>query len=315
MPTISELQHVTNNLLMPIQGRLPDLAEEPLPAAVYHYTDAGGLQGILESGVLWATHYRFLNDSSELRYIFDLATEIAIEQLRNVTHGDLAQMFVEHVTTAPTPYSDTVYYLCCFSEFDNSLSQWRAYGRRQGFSLGFPGDITINPALIDVPARQGQTAGITLQKVEYRIERHTEYVTGLIKELIALCDGSHMKSYPDPIIAISHITPFYFGQLERASYLFKHPDFAEEREWRFVSWATHPEFFRVGATLTPYAKFQFFSLTHPNPYPHCLPLLAARHGPTFQPDETKLAMDRILASRGYTPDYCQRLGSATPVRL
>jgi hypothetical protein len=33
---------------------------------LFHYTSAAGLYGILESGCLWATHYRFLNDNREL---------------------------------------------------------------------------------------------------------------------------------------------------------------------------------------------------------------------------------------------------------
>jgi len=64
-----------------------------------------------------------------------------------------------------------------------------------------------------------------------------------------------MQDYEEIDVAISHISPFYFAQLERASYRFKHPDFADEREWRLVSWGgQQQEFFRVGATLTPYIE-------------------------------------------------------------
>jgi hypothetical protein len=310
-----QLQDETNDALSQIQPALPDLEEAPLPAAVYHYTDAAGLLGILDSGALWATDYRYLNDSSELRYIFDLAGQAAESQLRSGDHSPLTQAFLEYVSTSSPPYGDTVYYLCCFSESDNSLSQWRAYGGRQGFSIGFPGDIVFKPDLMGVPARQGQTAAITLLKVDYRIERHTEYATSLIQELIRLCEGAHMQSYADAALAISHVTPFYFGQLERASYRFKHPDFSDEREWRLVSWGEQTEYFRVGTTLTPYAKFRLFSASHFNPNDQGLPLVAVRHGPTALPDETRLAIDRLLRSRGYPADYCERRGSDTPVRL
>jgi hypothetical protein len=169
--------------------------------------------------------------------------------------------------------------------------------------------------MLEVPAMQGQTAGITLLKVDYRLERHSEYVAKLIQEMCNLCENAHMNSYEDPKVAISHITPFYFGQLERASYRFKHPDFSDEREWRMVSWAKQDEYFRVGATLTPYAKFRLFSASHPNRGATGLPLVAIRHGPTALPEETKLAMDRLLGSRGYPSEYCGRHGSDTPVRM
>ncbi|MGO9437248.1 MAG: hypothetical protein ACLP00_23505 [Terracidiphilus sp.] len=34
---------------------------------LYQYTGKQGLLGILESGTIWATHYLFLNDQSELQ--------------------------------------------------------------------------------------------------------------------------------------------------------------------------------------------------------------------------------------------------------
>jgi|KBSMisStaDraftv2_1062788.scaffolds.fasta_scaffold981979_1 hypothetical protein len=33
---------------------------------LYHYTDAGGLAGIVKDAVLWATDFRYLNDRLEL---------------------------------------------------------------------------------------------------------------------------------------------------------------------------------------------------------------------------------------------------------
>src|SRR5262245_4947739 len=32
---------------------------------IFHYTSSAGLYGILENNCLWATHFRFLNDSQE----------------------------------------------------------------------------------------------------------------------------------------------------------------------------------------------------------------------------------------------------------
>ena len=36
------------------------------PKTIYHYTTRAGLQGILESNTLWASHSQFLNDPAEL---------------------------------------------------------------------------------------------------------------------------------------------------------------------------------------------------------------------------------------------------------
>jgi hypothetical protein len=39
-----------------------------VPLALYHYTNASGLKGILESNSLWATDAEFLNDVQELQF-------------------------------------------------------------------------------------------------------------------------------------------------------------------------------------------------------------------------------------------------------
>jgi hypothetical protein len=44
---------------------------------LYHYTDEAGLKGILESQCLWATHYKSLNDTTEVKHFWDaLAQEL-----------------------------------------------------------------------------------------------------------------------------------------------------------------------------------------------------------------------------------------------
>lgn len=45
------------------------------PEILYHYTDAKGLLGILNSKQIWATSYRFMNDAREFEYGFDLISD------------------------------------------------------------------------------------------------------------------------------------------------------------------------------------------------------------------------------------------------
>jgi hypothetical protein len=42
-----------------------------LPEVVYHYADASGFMGILKTNSLWATDFRYLNDTQELNYAWD----------------------------------------------------------------------------------------------------------------------------------------------------------------------------------------------------------------------------------------------------
>lgn len=209
-------------------------------------------------------------------------------------------------------YDETPYYLCCFSAVDNSLSQWRAYGNRQGFSLAFPGDISPH-AKYSPNGRQNP--GLTLLKVLYEEEMHREYIRTLVRAMLKLCESGAMKRFRSHEDALASFVPFYWSQLDRASYRFKHPDFAVEKEWRLVAWGSiHEEAFRAAHTVTPFTKFTLFS--EARGARRCeLPLVAVRHGPSDTASATLVGLDRALAAHGYPASACERLGSTTPVRL
>ena len=305
-----ELRQESNSALMACQFRMPKFDSEKLPGAVYHYTNTSGLLGIIQSGEMWATDYRFLNDSSEIKYI-GLVSEISKKEYLG-KHSGLGNEFVEGLATLVHPYPETPYYLCCFSSVDNSLSQWRAYGGEQGFSLKFPGDIST--VMLPYEERH-QNPGITLLKVIYDQDDQRNYLRNLIDALIKVCELPHMKRFDTQKEAISTIMPFFFGQLDRASYQFKHHDFADEQEWRLVGWGdVHSEFYRDALTLTPYTKIKLQSRSYPIKN-GCMPLLSVRYGPSKMATATAYALDRLLNRNGYGASICQRLGSTTPARL
>jgi hypothetical protein len=140
---------------------------------LYHYTSDVGLQGIIESDRIWATHVRFLNDYTEFRQAFN---EVYVEALteafreglptdidsmaRSVIDGLLSNRnrrsilkiiedsglatdaFVCSFTTLPQPGPDP----------GDRLSQWRGYSHStQGFSLGFDKVLLENQIALDNP--------------------------------------------------------------------------------------------------------------------------------------------------------------------
>jgi hypothetical protein len=55
---------------------VPHIDEADLPQdGLYHYTNAGGLYGILTDEKLWATHAAYLNDSQEFLFGMGLIQE------------------------------------------------------------------------------------------------------------------------------------------------------------------------------------------------------------------------------------------------
>jgi hypothetical protein len=61
---------IPNEELSRIEDKVQDLYtkirnSKSFPEVLYHYTDARGFLGIIESGILRATHISFMNDASE----------------------------------------------------------------------------------------------------------------------------------------------------------------------------------------------------------------------------------------------------------
>lgn len=58
---------------------------------LYHYTTASGLKGILDRHTLWATHYKLLNDTSEIEHmkrapierVIPVSKEVILEYFRS----------------------------------------------------------------------------------------------------------------------------------------------------------------------------------------------------------------------------------------
>jgi hypothetical protein len=117
---------------------------------VYHYTDSQALKGVVENAALWATDFRYLNDSQELIYTWaafverleQLAAELSqhagayraqLEALKRMNAVDLMQF-------------DDALFVACFTELADVASQWIGYGANgRGFALGFNADLIRSP--------------------------------------------------------------------------------------------------------------------------------------------------------------------------
>lgn len=137
---------------------------------LYHYTDAGGLRGIVQSNTLWATHFADLNDSTEVVHLRSPLEKALfkrfLETLRSKKRQSLKvsralQKFGGLVASAQSLSKDLVDLLYritfedgefefgipfitsfCSHSSDNAyehenglLSQWRGYGGQGGFCV------------------------------------------------------------------------------------------------------------------------------------------------------------------------------------
>jgi len=102
----------------------------------YHYTDASGLLGIIQSSRLWASDIRFLNDPSEGTFFPERL--LAIMDSQSSGRRGAGQKVIEGLKASlQNPRSDYSAFCVSLSANGDLLSQWRAYGSfGKGYAVG-----------------------------------------------------------------------------------------------------------------------------------------------------------------------------------
>ncbi|HNP31315.1 MAG TPA: DUF2971 domain-containing protein [Nitrospirales bacterium] len=223
--------------------------------SLYHYTGIGGLQGIVETRKLWASHAYYLNDSKELLHACEVLGEVLSESCREYKNEE--RDFLEQFTTWLETFRRNAFHVFIFSlsEERSLLSQWRSYTPHgKGVSIGFSSRL-LNRIL--------QSSGFRLAKCLYKQEEQFELMKGLLERMLE----TFRQRLPHLDIPRKHSPQKYHGflaefrgDLLQVLSIIKHQAFEEEREWRIVSPYfenyTVPEIkFREGASmLMPYIE-------------------------------------------------------------
>lgn len=231
---------------------------------LHHYTNSGGLRGILSTNNIWATHFRDLNDSTEITHLrqklIDAITpefDTIIAQARKAgqprhapalgTGGQFAHNFVNSLYGATFDGRSTITSIDAFissfcshsdtspdgEKFDRSyerdnglLSQWRGYGGGDGFCIVFD-----TAKLSDILAAEFDARYWVHMKID-----PVYYALPAVRPLPTLCAlvkaGAQaltdiLDNNPSPEIGLQEF-------LSAAS-LFKHQGFREEQEVRVVA--------------------------------------------------------------------------------
>lgn len=104
------------------------LVKLPSPGIIWHYTTIEAFDCILREGIAFS-HYRFLNDDSELSYgrqlLRDIFDDLKDEELKKFIEGQIVDELV----------ADS--YLFCLSRDGDNLYQWRSYTPHGGIAVGF----------------------------------------------------------------------------------------------------------------------------------------------------------------------------------
>jgi hypothetical protein len=114
----------------------PTVPEWMLDPVIYHYTTLDALLSIVQHSALWATHIRYMNDTSEQNVLWDRLRKAAESRLEN-EHGPNREWLSEVLQATEDPEQTEVFAVCFSKDGGNRLSQWRGYSQGRGVSIGF----------------------------------------------------------------------------------------------------------------------------------------------------------------------------------
>lgn len=248
---------------------------------LYHYTNLNTLMKVIETGILWATDYRFLNDSSELDYAIKTIKNHAIdldadhtlfsETLASYGIGD-SETFL---TTVSKLSSIDVLpaFITSFSEKGDLLSQWRGYSQfGQGVSIEFDRE-----KLSESFYKNDNPMFSKFGKCLYDVRTvHEQFQTKAIATM------ANLHKTPD----LEYLHNFIFSQWLP---FIKNPAFEEEIEWRAVIFkpANWQVFYRMGVySLIPYYEIKLPDISQL--------ITKVILGPTPHPELSRISLESFL---------------------
>lgn len=246
---------------------------------LYHFTDAAGLKGIVQSGSLWFSDVRYLNDMSEVSHGVGVVSEIVKKKIKRSSNiGQIQQMLeqvVDYLKPGTAQGFDIDFYTASFCTTGDLLSQWREYAGGAGYAVGLAlrhNTTRVDDEDISVRRKNGLTSlsDISDQEGEniaqHRISNH--WSPPFLRRIIYDPDKQRaiVEEVVDKFVRAANAQGGSFIKIGLALSLilyefcisFKHPSFSEEKEWRLiipVSTEHDTVSFRTGATtLIPFTE-------------------------------------------------------------
>lgn len=279
------------------------LYREPPPTRLYHYASLKGLLGILESGHIWASEVRYLNDSAEIALAFKLMVH-AIADRRSAstdaTTREILKQFDEWIKLRSS--SGPMVFVTAFTQNGNLLSQWRGYSpAAQGVSFG------VGSAHLSTVCGSSR---FSLGRCRYDLQEQSAAISKLIDNVLSFAEriGPSGAAHPTQSFHPS------FAQCEesilRVAALIKDSRFQEEAEWRIVSrtvsdYVATKIMYRVGSSmLVPFLQVPLLNESG------VIPIDDVIVGPTPHPEASTESIQRCVAQhlqrkhRSWTTRYC-----------
>lgn len=281
---------------------------------IYHYTSLEGLHGILTSNSLHFTNIYFLNDRAEMIYTYKVILEL-ISNLEQEINAELYQKIksrAEYITCPEYYQSESEvlfredFYIASFSIDPDSLSLWNNYTKsvnKIGFNIKFPAY-----KLVSHIENINKDTSVYYSEVCYIVAEQKK----MLKETILKYNEKWNNTIDDE--ARHQIIRDLWKNFIIYSLFFKHPQFAQEKEYRIVIGnISHAEDKKLKFRCQHGLFIPYLQISFPENKEFQNRILAEiKVSPTCDKSLIKYSIDKLLNNTGY--DSLQISYSDIPLR-
>lgn len=279
---------------------------EKYNGVLYHYTTVEGLLGIINTNVIFATSYPFLNDSSEIVYGRRLCKSIINARMEKI-EDDILNVFYKECLKQIDSNNFRIY-ITCFCERGNLLSQWRGYAKNGlGFSLGLESKYLLSKM------RKAPYDLIKIKKVEYDTLKQKDVINKLLNEAVKYIEEEKIEE--DKLVC--EVAKVVNKKIEECIVFFKDPAFEEEKEWRAIYYEKEEGLIKTkyrarSNRIVDYKEFDL-SPTFADTYKDKLPVCEIICGPGIENTATNEVIQKLLKDNGFA-DRVNILNSSIPFK-
>lgn len=204
------------------------------PELLYQYTDITALQGIVENKVLWATHFRYLNDKRELDYGLRIAVKYtnrkkvqSVDPNEKQLLEEISEIYECAKQNKELPFHSLDVFSASLSAQYDLLSQWRGYGKKyKSVCIGMDVDELMAGA-------SSCNWFIFLRKVIYDSRKQTEIIKNYIDKICDIVRNNPLDfNNPNYMKTFKHKVDL---GLIIFALCFKEKCWKEEDEWRLMT--------------------------------------------------------------------------------
>lgn len=216
---------------------MPEFSINP-EGLVYHFTDASGLIGIVETNKLWGTRAACLNDAGEVKLGLGLVETIL--KARTINGSAISKIALSHLS-ASKPAIVIDHFVVSFCGREPISGQWLHYGRQGlGYAVGFEPQGIMQQGWTTSSVSYDESEQSS--RLKLLIERVESEAVSLIRDNCQTSD----RAWHEDVAGVA-----LYAALRGLAPCFKHPSFSSEEEWRAFDYHIEGEGIDSGRRKSP----------------------------------------------------------------